>query len=142
MKQEDVPQDRSFLEGLKKATYAVDAQGRYVVVPISGYDPETDATSVALAAQDRIIQDAWERARRGEVSPLAYHFAVRHWTLALAAAETGLWRPRVWWHLRPAGFRRLSPALRARYARALGLDEAALGGVPDAPALALGVQGA
>ena len=108
LKKEDVSQDDSFLEGHQKAAYAIDEHGKYVVVPSRGYADEVVATTVALQAQDRLIQIAWENARRGAQSPLAYHLAVKQLTLGLAAAQMGIWRARVWWHLKPAGFRRLS----------------------------------
>lgn len=138
MKTRDVSQDDSFLEGHQKAAYAVDEHGKYVVVPSRGYADEVVATSFALVQQDKLIQTAWDRAKKGEVSPLAYHLAVKQWTLGLAAAQLGVWRLRVWWHLKPGGFRRLSEAMRARYCEELDLTPAQLGTVPDAPELSLG----
>jgi hypothetical protein len=49
--------------------------------------------------------------------------------LALLSQTTGLWRWRVRRHLRPDVFARLSGGLRRRYARALGLEPAALDNV-------------
>ncbi len=138
MKKEDVSQDDSFLEGHQKAAYALDENGRYVVVASRGYAAEVVATTVALLAQDRLIQAAWEKARRAEVSPLAYHLAVKQWTLGLAAAQVGIWRLRVWWHLRPSGFRGLSASLRTRYCQELDLTAEQLGVVPAAPELTMG----
>ena len=115
MNQDDVPQDDSFLEGHRKAAYADDAQGRYVVVASRGYEAEVAATSVALEEVDRAVQQAWEQVRAGTVSPLAYHFAVRQWPLGLAAASVGLSRFRVWWHLKPRDFQSLSGAMKQRY---------------------------
>ena len=137
MKKEDVSQDKSFLEGHQKAAYAVDEQGKYVVVPSLGYADETVATTFALVAQDRLIQTAWERARRGELSPLGYHLACKQWTVGLAAAHLGIWRLRVWWHLRPYGFRRMSKRLKARYCQELDVSEAQLSTVPDRPELTM-----
>ncbi len=138
MKKEEVSQDDSFLEGHQKAAYALDEDGKYVVVPSRGYADEVVATTVALQAQDRLIQAAWERAHRGDASPLAYHLAVKQWTLGLAAAQLGLWRVRVWWHLKPKGFVRLSPALRRRYCQELDLTEAQLSTLPAVPELTMG----
>jgi hypothetical protein len=138
VKKEEVSQDDSFLEGHQKAAYAVDEHGNYVVVPSRGYADEVVATTVALLTQDRLIQTAWERARNGELSPLAYHLAVKHWTLGLAAAQMGIGRWRVWWHLRPAGFRRLSAALKSRYSEQLDVPLQELSVVPEAPELTMG----
>lgn len=141
MRKDEVSQDDSFLEGHQKAAYALDENGRYVVVPSRGYADEVVATTVALEAQDRLVQAAWERARRGEQSPLAYHLAVKQWTLGLAAAQLGISRVRVWWHLKPAGFRGLSPKLRQRYCEELDLTAAQLATVPEAPEQMMGAPG-
>lgn len=141
MKKEEVSQDDSFLEGHQKAAYAIDENGRYVVVPSRGNADEVVATSVALEAQDRLVQAAWDRARRGEQSPLAYHLAVKQWSLGLAAAQLGISRLRVWWHLKPAGFRRLSDPLRQRYCEELDLGADELASLPDAPERMMGPLG-
>jgi hypothetical protein len=46
--------------------------------------------------------------------------------LALLSQATGLWRWRVRRHFRPQVFKRLPPALRQRYAEALGILPEAL----------------
>jgi len=46
--------------------------------------------------------------------------------LELLSQVTGLWRWRVRRHLKPAGFARLTPALKLRYAEALGISSEAL----------------
>ena len=125
-------------EGHQKAAYAVDENGTYVVVPSRGYADEVVATSFALVQQDKLIQAAWERAKKGEVSPLAYHLAVKQWTLPLAAAQMGLWRLFVWWHLKPRGFAGMSQRLRTKYCAELDLSPAQLASVPEKPELTLG----
>ncbi len=138
MKKEDVTQDESFLDGRSKAAYALDEKGQYVVVATRGYADEVAATTVALRTQDRLIQQAWDAAKRGEASPLAYHLAAKHWTLGLAAAQMGMMRWRVWWHLKPAGFRGIPASVLERYAKELDIPAAQLRLLPDAPELAVG----
>jgi hypothetical protein len=133
VKSEEVPQDDSFLEGHRKAAYAIDANGKYVVVASRGYEAEVAATSVALLEVDRAVQVAWNQVKAGTVSPLAYHFAVRQWPPALAAASLGISRFRIWWHLKPSVFARLSPSMKRRYCEALAITEAQLSSVPEAP---------
>lgn len=137
MKTKDVSQDPSFLEGHQKAAYALDENGKYVVVASRGYADEVVATSFALVQQDNLIKAAFDRVKRGEASPLAYHLAVRQWTLALAAAQMGIWRIRVWWHLRPGGVERMSAKMRARYCAELDLTPERLASLPDQPELTL-----
>jgi hypothetical protein len=138
VKSKDVTQDDSFLEGHQKAAYAVDENGQYVVVPSRGYADEVVATSFALVQQDKRIQAAWERAKKGEVSPLAYHLAVKQWTLPLAAAQMGLWRIFVWWHCQPRGFAGMSESLRQKYSAELDVPLEQLARVPEKPELTLG----
>jgi hypothetical protein len=140
MKQDEVPQDASFLEGHRKVAYAVDSEGQYVVVPSTGYEAEVAATSVALYAQDRAVQHAFEQVKKGELSPLAYHFAVRQWPLALAAAELGISRLRIWWHLKPRVFSKLTASMKKRYCDALAITEAQLGTLPEAPEQLMGAE--
>jgi hypothetical protein len=46
--------------------------------------------------------------------------------VGLLSQVTGVWRWRVRRHLKPAGFARLPPALKLRYAEALGISSEAL----------------
>jgi hypothetical protein len=71
--------------------------------------------------------------RAGKVSPLAYHFAVRQWPPGLAAAQVGISRFRVWWHLKPRVFANLSASMKQRYCAALAVSEAQLATVPETP---------
>jgi hypothetical protein len=49
----------------------------------------------------------------------------------LLARYAGCSRLRVWWHLRPAGFSRLTPRMVQRYAEVFDIDPAALKTVPS-----------
>lgn len=123
MKVEDVPQDkeRSMLAGHQRACYAVDEQGRYVVVGSLGWEVENIVNGQANDEVRAQIAETLRRARRGEVSALAYHMARRQMSIGLLAAYTGLSRLRIWWHQRPRAFARLPEATLARYAEALQL---------------------
>lgn len=134
MKREEVPQDRAkaFL-GHSKLLYAADRTGRYRPAPSSGWDAEEVVLEQALAEYERAAQAALERARAGTGSTLAYHMCRERMDLSLLAQATGYPRWRVRRHLRPGAFARLRPAVRARYADALGKDAAALERLPEAP---------
>src|SRR4051794_5844096 len=119
MRADEVPQDGAYLEGKKRGAYALGADGRYQVVATAGWEAETAATRVALEAADAQIRSAWQAARDGLRSPLAYHLAARQLTSALLAEYAGCWRLRVWWHLRPGPFARAPTTWLERYAKAL-----------------------
>ena len=133
MKIDQVPQETSMLEGHQRACYAVDANGRYVVVGSRGWEVEKVVNAQAVDEVRRVIEDARERVLRGAASPLAYHMARCQMDVALLAANTGMWRLRVRRHLKPAVFAALKPALLQRYADALGLTVDALRALPGDP---------
>lgn len=132
MKTTDVPQDReqSFYSGHQRACYAVDEQGRYVVVGSAGWEPENIVNGQANEEVRNNIAAVLVRCRRGEVSPLAYHMARCQMTIGLLAAYSGFSRLRIRWHLRPKVYARLPDRIIARYADAMHLPAEVLRGLP------------
>jgi len=130
MKSTEVPQQESMLEGHRRACYAQDERGRYVVVPSRGWEVEKIVNAQAVEQVRRTLELARERVQRGLASPLEYHMARCQMTVGLLAANTGLWRLRVRRHLRPRVFARLKIELLRRYADALGTSVEALCSVP------------
>lgn len=131
MKTKDVPQDdETFYAGHQRACYATDDQGRYVVVGSKGWGAETAVNSQANDMVREQIAAALARARRGEVSALAYHMARRQMNVGLLAAYSGFSRLRIHWHLRPKVFARLPEDILNRYAVALQLPVTLLRTLP------------
>lgn len=123
MKAEDVPQEgNATLGGQRKAMYARGADGRIGIVASQGWEAEEIVTRQAVEELERLAADARRRALAGETSPLEYHMYRARMDITLLSQVTGLWAWRVRRHLRPEVFARLSPALRARYAAALGIE--------------------
>ena len=128
MRERDVPQEGNrTLAGHRKAVYAAAEDGRLRLVPSRGWEVEEIVTRQAVEDLERQAQQARERALGGAASPLEYHMYRARMDLALLSQATGLWRWRVRRHFRPEVFARLSPALRRRYADALGISVEALG---------------
>ncbi|HUQ26455.1 MAG TPA: hypothetical protein VM140_12360 [Burkholderiales bacterium] len=128
MRERDVPQEgNATLAGYRKAVYAVADDGRVRLVASRGWEVEEIVTRQAIEALARLASDARERCRAGLTSPLEYHMYRARMDVALLSQTTGVWRWRIRRHLRPQGFAGLSPALRQRYADALGLSLEALG---------------
>lgn len=118
-----MPQDNSHTYGgHRKLLYATDDSGEYVGVPSTGWEAETIATDSALDLLQQQQQIAWERAQRGETSPLEYYMVYRRMDLALLSQTSGLFRWRIRRHFRPAVYARLPDRVLARYSEALGLD--------------------
>ena len=128
MRERDVPQEgNATLAGHRKAVYAVGDDGRVHLVASRGWEVEEIVTRQAVQDLERHARDARERALAGLTSPLEVHMYRARMDLALLSQTTGLWRWRIRRHFRPRVFARLSPALRRRYADALGLSLEALG---------------
>jgi hypothetical protein len=135
MREKDVPQEgNATLAGARKAVYALGEDGKYRAVPSAGWKVEEAVTSMAIAEFEAQAQAALARVRAGQSAPLEYHMYRRRMDVQTLAQSTGLFRWRVRRHLRADVFPRLSPALRARYADALGMTAAELASLPpDAP---------
>jgi len=127
MRERDVPQEGNrTLAGHRKAVYAIADDGKLRLVPSRGWEVEEIVTRQAVEDLERRAMQARARALAGESSPLEYHMYRARMDLELLSQITGLWRWRVRRHLKPAGFARLSPALKLRYAEALGISSEAL----------------
>lgn len=128
MRERDVPQEgNSTLGGYRRGVYAVADDGRVRLVTSRGWEVEEIVTSQVLQDFERHAREARERALAGLTSPLEAHMYRGRMDVALLSQITGLWRWRIRRHFRPQVFARLSPALRQRYADALGLSLEALG---------------
>lgn len=118
----EVPQEgNSTLAGHRKAVYARGADGRLHIVQSAGWEVEEIVTRQAVDDLLRLTEEARQRALAGQTSPLEFHMYRVRMDLPLLAQATGLWQWRIRRHFRPAVFARLSPALLARYAEALGM---------------------
>lgn len=133
MKADQVPQDESVLAGLRRACYAENDRGEYVVVPSRGWEVERIVNQYATAAQDKVCAQVRAQVEAGTRSTLAYHMARAQMDAALLAANTGFWRLRVHWHLRPRVFARLRRRTLERYADTLGIAVESLTRLPGRP---------
>jgi hypothetical protein len=131
---QSVPQDDSpTYGGLRKLLYAVDETGHYTGVPSSGWEAESFATELAVAELERLTLEAWQRASRGEASPLEYHMYRRRMDLDTLVGVTGFWRWRIRRHFRARGYANIPDRVLARYAEALGVTVAELRSLPASP---------
>ena len=126
MREDEVPQDQGIAEGLKEVTYAVDAEGRYKLVPSAGWEPKNISNYQAWEVIGAQVAAARQQVLAGRVSPLAFHMARNQMDIGLLAQYMGLPRWRVWLHLRPWAFRRLTTGQLAAYAAMLRTSVAEL----------------
>lgn len=134
MKQNEVPQeDNAAFDGERKAVYAVDDSGHYTTAASSGWQVEEVVTGQAVEEYRRLAREAWQAARDGRVSPLAYHMYAQRMEPETLAPTAGVWRLVLRRHLKPGPFSRLKPTRLVRYAEALGLRPEQLRELPDEP---------
>lgn len=118
----EVPQEgNATLGGHRKALYARGANGRLRIVQSVGWEVEEIVTRQAVEDLNRLAEEARQRVASGLTSALEYHMHKARMDVALLAQTTGLWQWRIRQHFRPAVFASLSPALRQRYAEAMGI---------------------
>lgn len=126
MREDEVPQDKGIAEGLKEVTYAVDAAGHYKLVPSAGWEPKNISNYQAWEVVAAQVAEARQAVLAGLISPLAFHMARNQMDTALMAQYMGLPRWRVWLHLRPWGFKRLTAQQLESYAAMLRTNVAQL----------------
>ncbi len=135
MKKEDVPQDEGSLLSGGRLTYAQGEDGRFEGVRTTGWEAEIAATNVARERENGRIQQAFDRARAGDLSPLGYHMAAQQVDELLLSAETGIWRWRIRRCLKPGVFERASDRLLDRIGQVLGKSVEELRALPEEPEL-------
>jgi len=138
MHKDDVPQDNNpILMGARKAMYAKDDSGKYIVVPSNGWEAEETVTSLAVEDYQLKQTAALNRGRKGLTSPLEYHMYANRLNIATLAQSTGFFKWRIKRHLNPKIFGRLQAKLLTRYADAMGISIEQLRRLPinDSPGI-------
>jgi hypothetical protein len=133
MKVKEVPQDNTveYYEGVKRACYAVNDEGRYVIVPSSGWEAEELMNRMAVDELAVNLEETRKAVLAGQKSPLAYHMERRQMIPDILGKTAGIAAFRVKRHLRPEIFARLKDSLLGRYAQALAITIEELKTVPQ-----------
>jgi hypothetical protein len=131
MKANEVPQDTTYYEGKKRACYALNDEGKYIIVPSSGWRAEEVVNSLAVAELAARLEETRLDVLQGLKSPLVYHMEQRQMTPDILAKTAGICGFRVRRHFRPEVFARLKTSVIERYAQALALTVQELKRVPD-----------
>ncbi|MDR1667175.1 MAG: hypothetical protein LBS03_05730 [Bacteroidales bacterium] len=124
MKVEEVPQDGGYLKNthLRDIYYALDDEGNYRQVASIGWEPKNDALNLTW---DLIAEDA-EAVRQdvlaGKKSPLAYHMAVRLFSVGLLASYSGISKKNIRKHLQAKAFEQIDEAVLAKYAETMHMS--------------------
>ncbi len=133
MKVKEVPQDNTieYYEGVKRACYAVDEKGRYIIVSSNGWDAEELVNGLAVKELAENLEKTRKAVLAGRKSPLAYHMERRQMIPDILGKTAGIAVFRVKRHLRPEIFVKLKDSLLERYAKALAITIKELRTVPQ-----------
>ena len=130
MKVQEVPQDVTYYEGERRACYALNDEGRYVVVSSVGWSAEEVVNGLAVDELAAQLEDTRQAVIAGLKSPLCYHMERRQMIPEILAKTAGIARFSVKRHFRPDAFMKLKPSVLNRYAKALAVSLEELQTVP------------
>ena len=130
MKINEVPQDVTYYNGEKRACYALNDEGKYVIVTSSGWDDEAVVNGLAVDELAAALEETRKAVLAGVKSPLCYHMERRQMNPDILGKTAGVAVFRVKRHFRPDIFSKLGPAILIRYARALAVTVEELKTVP------------
>ena len=135
MKVNEVPQDDvlDYSAGIKKGNYALDDNGKYVMVPSKGWDVDELINRIAYNEFLGKLEETRKEVLEGKKSPLAYYMELRQMVPQLLGKTAGIAAFRVKRHLRPEIFARLKPSILVAYAKALAITIEELITVPQNP---------
>ena len=122
MKVSEVPQDITYYNGEKRACYALDDQGNYVVVPSSGWEAEAIVNGLAMEDGEARLVEIRKEVLAGRQSPLGFYMELRQMTPKILGKTAGIAVFRVKRHFRPEIFAKLKPQVLERYAQALAIS--------------------
>lgn len=122
MKVSEVPQDITYYNGEKRACYALDDQGNYVVVPSSGWEAEAIVNGLAMEDWEARLVEIRKEVLAGRQSPLGFYMELRQMTPKILGQTAGIAVFRVKRHFRPEIFAKLKPQVLERYAQALAIS--------------------
>jgi hypothetical protein len=131
MKVNEVPQDITYYEGERRACYALNDEGRYVIVTSSGWSAEEVVNGLAVAELAASLEETRKAVLKGLKSPLLYHMERRQMTPEILAKTAGIACFRVKRHFRPEVFAKLKSSVLDRYAKALAVTGQELISVPQ-----------
>ncbi|MBY0424215.1 MAG: hypothetical protein K2Q22_01140 [Cytophagales bacterium] len=117
MEKKNIPQDPSPLDKFtKEVCYAVDEKGEYTTDLSRGWEVKATALDVAWKDIEERKQQALEKFKKGEVSPIVFFMEHKLMDLETLAAYTGFWQWQIKRHFKPKVFSGLSEKALKKYA--------------------------
>lgn len=118
MKKEELPQDPSVLDKFTKdLCYVVDESGNYTTGLSRGWEVKAAALDLAWDDIKDRMEDARQKALKGEISPLLFFMELRLMDLDTLAGYSGFWKWQIKRHMKTSVFKNLSEKKLQRYAK-------------------------
>ncbi|MDH5365654.1 MAG: hypothetical protein OEW67_01605 [Cyclobacteriaceae bacterium] len=123
MKKQELPQDKSALEGYTRdICYVKNKDGKYEKALSTGWNIKAEALDNAWDDINHRIEDARNAVINGEKSPIYYFFELRLMDMQVITGYTGFWRFTVKRHMKPHVFKKLSDKKLQKYADAFDIS--------------------
>lgn len=123
MKKEELPQDKSALEGYTRdVCYVKNAEGKYEKVLSTGWNVKSEALDNAWNDINHRIEDARKAVINGKKSPIYYFFELRLMDMMVLSGYTGFWGFTIKRHMKPNVFKKLNDKKLQKYADAFEIS--------------------
>jgi hypothetical protein len=123
MKKNEVPQEKSFLNGYTRDIYyARNNEGVYETELSSGWDVKHDALIATWEDIKARAEEALEEVKAGKQSPIHYFMIVKVMDISILSSYTGIRRRAIRRHLKPSKFNSLSQEKLLKYAEAFDIS--------------------
>ncbi len=126
MKKEELPQDKSALQGYtRELHYVKNHDGKFTTGLSSGWEVKSSALENTWDDIHQQMEEAKELVLQGEKSPLYYLMIKNLMDLSILSSYTGFWKMRLKRHFKPAVYKKLPDKVLLKYAKAFSmtLDE-------------------
>ena len=117
MKEQEMPNQKGALEGLKEVCYVTDNQGNYTTALSEGWEVKDIAIESSMNLLQEQMQKAKEQIQAGKQSPIVYYMGKWQWIIKR--------------HARPKVFAKLSEKTLKKYAEIFDISVEELTNFPS-----------
>ncbi|MGE0088698.1 MAG: hypothetical protein AB7S50_04390 [Bacteroidales bacterium] len=118
MEKNKVPQDEGITAGItREVQYAIDENGKYIKTFSKGWEPKNIVNSIAWDLINERVEMADEKIRKGKASPILHFMEKHQMNISILADYTEIPRIKVWWHLKPKGFKNIKDEYLKAYSQ-------------------------
>lgn len=122
MKKEELPQDRSALQGYtRELHYVKNEEGKFTTGLSSGWEVKASALENAWDDVHQQMDEAKELVLKGEKSPLYFLMIKNLMDISILSSYTGFWKIRLRRHFKPSVYKNLSDKVLLKYAEAFSM---------------------